>query len=464
MDDRCFDQALPDDPGALPAARRRELREVGSSLLQHVCLHEHQDGSVYNGELGVAMLCLQRCKRTAHGAARDALLLRSTRAVARARALISGRRVVTLLEGHAGCVAVAASLAHEFAQRACGHNDGGDGSSGAIIGASSGNDEPAELAATFASWGNAQDIAAQLAQPEPFLGAALRLPPGECEVLYGRCGYLCALLFVRQQLRLPDFAFEGARQVVAQVFEAGLQGSRQQEQGQEHGQRRHPLLWEWRGKAYLGAAHGATGILHTLLQLPREVAAASEHAGTDYAALLHETALALLGEVVPGTGNLRSSLGSHRDRLVHWCHGAPGLVLLACRCLRVIGADGADGGGTRDAWLGTLENAGEAVWRRGLLRKGVGLCHGIAGNAFALLAVARCTGSAKWANRAASFGSFAVEHLEELEGVPDRPFSLFGGIGGLAALLFAITGADDDLSAAEFPCFCFDLLSCSNSG
>ena len=30
--------------------------------------------------------------------------------------------------------------------------------------------------------------------------AALRLPPGECELLYGRAGYLYALLFLRKHL------------------------------------------------------------------------------------------------------------------------------------------------------------------------------------------------------------------------------------------------------------------------
>jgi len=33
-------------------------------------------------------------------------------------------------------------------------------------------------------------------------------------------------------------------------------------------------------------------------------------------------------QVYEETGNIRSSVGSQSDKLVHWCHGAPGAVHL----------------------------------------------------------------------------------------------------------------------------------------
>lgn len=75
-----------------------------------------------------------------------------------------------------------------------------------------------------------------------------------------------------------------------------------------------PLLYRWHDSAYLGAAHGTAGILHLLLQ-----------AGDPSPAELVGTLDWLLDHRYPG-GNLQSSLGSNGDRLVQWCHGAPGFV------------------------------------------------------------------------------------------------------------------------------------------
>ena len=63
-------------------------------------------------------------------------------------------------------------------------------------------------------------------------------------------------------------------------------------------------------------------------------------------------------------------MGPLRDRepLVHWCHGATGAVFLLCRAHEVLGAA---------RYLEAALRSGEAVWERGLLRKGPGACHGV---------------------------------------------------------------------------------------
>jgi hypothetical protein len=84
------------------------------------------------------------------------------------------------------------------------------------------------------------------------------------------------------------------------------------------------------------------------------------------------------------------------------------------------------------------------------LRKGVGLCHGIAGNAsYALLAVGRT--DASFVSKAFLFFEFALEHLEELDLVPDRPYSLYEGLGAMCTLAI-------DLASPDQPKFPLDEL------
>ncbi len=47
--------------------------------------------------------------------------------------------------------------------------------------------------------------------------------------------------------------------------------------------------------------------------------------------------------------------------------------------------------------------AGEDLWERGILIKGNGVCHGITGNAYALLSLYRYTKDEKWLKRAYRF-------------------------------------------------------------
>lgn len=88
-----------------------------------------------------------------------------------------------------------------------------------------------------------------------------------------------------------------------------------------------------------------------------------------------------------------------------------------------------------------LYRGGMLVYERGLLRKGVGLCHGIAGSVYALLAVAEAlddhakTEHGEWFLRAAHLAQRACKYEEmtvrgEMD-VPDRPYSLYEGVAGM---------------------------------
>ena len=75
----------------------------------------------------------------------------------------------------------------------------------------------------------------------------------------------------------------------------------------------------------------------------------------------------------------------------------------------------------------------ELVWRAGppTLEKGPGICHGTAGNGYALLAAFGRTGDAVWLERARSFAAHALAQVERGAG----RYSLW--TGGIGVAIFA---------------------------
>ena len=51
----------------------------------------------------------------------------------------------------------------------------------------------------------------------------------------------------------------------------------------------------------------------------------------------------------------------------------------------------------------------ENVWQRGLLKKGLGLCHGISGNGYAFLSAYRATQNVTFYQQAQAFGLYAAQ-------------------------------------------------------
>ena len=261
----------------------------------------------------------------------------------------------------------------------------------------------------------------------------------ENEVLYGRAGAIQVILFLRSHFNDSLLGSQLAVSLATEIIQAGLDSNESKS-----------LMWSWHNKHYLGAAHVVVGILHTLLLLdPQELAEVSQALGRDVFQLIEAKILSLNDYCFP-SGNLDSSIvagagGSlhSTDRLVHWCHGATGHVLLLVRAAQVFRH-------REKEFIQQACRTGEnVVWKRGLLRKGVGLCHGISGNAYALLALVRATKDQIWIQRAEFFADFCLKNLDRLKHVPDRPYSVYEGMGGLALLLMELA---DPMSAA-FPLY-----------
>jgi lantibiotic modifying enzyme len=237
-----------------------------------------------------------------------------------------------------------------------------------------------------------------------------------------------------------------------------------------------PLLFKWHETLYLGAAHGMVGILFTLLCFYPYLNVQGDGNDPDLIKTWIRETIDCLDDFCFPSYNLNSNidpnwntqvtpqgnrnpLSPSHDRLVHWCHGATGHILLLVKAFEIF---------HEDKYLVKAQNiATRVLIPRGLLKKGVGLCHGISGNAYALLAIHRATiklrkkscldqaqddsnlHSSEWLAMAINFAVFALEKLDELKDVPDRPYSLFEGMAGLSSLLIDLCEPD----VAEFPLF-----------
>ncbi|XP_019851239.1 PREDICTED: lanC-like protein 2 [Amphimedon queenslandica] len=230
-----------------------------------------------------------------------------------------------------------------------------------------------------------------------------RLPS---ELLYGQTGYLYALLFVSSFI--PGSIDIGLMEEISQLI---LSSSTKDSE--------FPLMYTWHEKHYLGAAHGLAGILTVLMQAIH-LKSISSHIDA-----IKSTIDKLL-TLQFSTGNFPSSLEScSNDKLVQWCHGAPGFVHMLGMAYKVF---------HDEKYLIAMEKCGEVIWERGLLLKGFGLCHGTAGNAYSLLSLYQSTGQDYHLHRAIKFCEWCMTETEAGK-LPDRPFSLFEGIAGKVIFL-----------------------------
>lgn len=266
-----------------------------------------------------------------------------------------------------------------------------------------------------------------------------------------------AIKLIQTEIGDPHFGQELAREIVREIWQEGKQDVDPDAVIQNIKRMRTPLplLWKWKGKMYLGACHGVTGILHTLLDFQDELTSVDR----DAMKYIEVTTSLLKENMCTDSGNLSSSVKSsglpkRSDNLVQWCHGAPGHVLLLTQMARK----------TQDETY--LEEAkalaASVIQPRGVLRKGVGLCHGISGNAFSFLSVARAEHELRGnldtlteciIDSCYDYVNFALDNFAELESTPDQPYSLYEGMTGLACLLLAIIEGEVESPNTKFPLY-----------
>jgi hypothetical protein len=176
-------------------------------------------------------------------------------------------------------------------------------------------------------------------------------------------------------------------------------------------------------RRYLGAVHGFAGNMVALLRGWEELGDAQR-----------ERITAAIACTIPASASV-TDMGANwpavavRDaspRLVQHCHGAPGMVtVLADFALRIPEIDR------------LLRSAGDFIWAAGPLAKGSNLCHGTAGNGYALLKLHRRFGEPVWLERARAFAMTAIAQCCADRALHGRGrYSLWTGDPGLAIYLW----------------------------
>ena len=169
------------------------------------------------------------------------------------------------------------------------------------------------------------------------------------EVLYGRSGVLFSLLLIRSKLVNSSEIINN--RLIQNLVRSILK------QGQDTAKREKsniPLVFYWHNKAYIGAAHGYSGILYMLLQ-------AQNYMTEDELNKVVKPTIDFIHQLQFNSGNFPSSLNNYDDKLVHWCHGSPGVIYMLILAYEVFGDE---------KYLMSAYKCAEDIWTKGLLKKG----------------------------------------------------------------------------------------------
>ncbi|XP_071400523.1 lanC-like protein 2 [Centroberyx affinis] len=379
-----------DADGKVSAAFQKKVQNKIKDLLQQMeeglKTADPHDFSTYTGWTGISLLYLQL-----HRLSQEAShLQRALDYVKRTLRNLNGRKV-TFLCGDAGPLAVAAVVYHRL-------------------------NNPAD----------SKECLTKLLQ----LQRAVLSPDSEMpdELLYGRAGYLYALLYVNKEMGADTVDESTIGKVATAIVESGKNLSAEQKKTE-----RCPLLYEWHKKQYVGAAHGLAGIYYMLMQPGAKV-------HPDVLSELVRPSVDYVRHKKFRSGNYPSSLSNESDRLVHWCHGAPGVIHMLLMAHKVF---------KEEKYLKEAAECGEVIWQRGLLRKGYGICHGTAGNGYAFLSLYQLTQDKKYLYRACKFAEWCLDYGTHGCRIPDRPYSLFEGMAGAIHYLSELANPE----ASRFPAF-----------
>ncbi|ANQ08657.1 G-protein coupled receptor [Plasmodium coatneyi] len=289
---------------------------------------------------------------------------------------------------------------------------------------------------------------------------------GECELLYGKCGCIYSFLLCKNVWIKSDHKYtilQNLYIIMTSIFEYGLlKGSTMWNVTSLS------LYFEWHEQIYLGAAHGYAGIFLVLYKMImffhnnlKELCEALLKVDSiptpevddeakykrcksntveklnEYLYLIYKVTDQIMDLYLTDSCNVYSSIKKNKsqkknDTLVQWCHGNIGFVILIIELLKCPFAPNYF---VNKYSKGYLEKMGLLIWERGLLYKGMGLCHGIPGNGIAFLYLYKHTGDRNWYIKALKYALFCIKHFDRFYGVPDRPNSLFEGYAGLVVFL-----------------------------
>ncbi|KAI0986195.1 hypothetical protein GJ496_002139 [Pomphorhynchus laevis] len=239
------------------------------------------------------------------------------------------------------------------------------------------------------------------------------------EVLYGIAGVLALFRDLeRFNLQIPrqdEISFTICKNLLKE-------GSADAQKYNKSTHRSLKLSFPFCNLRYIGAAHGLSFILQMML---RHFDRFEENERK-----LIQAAIDDILQLQTPEGNFPSCLEDigKECELVHWCHGAPGVIYLMASAFQKL---------REDKYLQSCILSADLVWKFGLLKKGPGLCHGISGNGYVFLLMYRLTGDKKYYYMALGFAHFMALPVftQSVLMKPDNPFSLFEGMAGQVCFL-----------------------------
>jgi len=196
------------------------------------------------------------------------------------------------------------------------------------------------------------------------------------------------------------------------------------------------------GGKWLGTSHGSAGVLSQLLDVPELLKEGSESRALILGTLDH-----IVDNQFP-SGNFPSEYYDvTEDVLVQWDHGAPGVMCALGKAAQL---------GLGSAYLDSARKAADCVWDRGILTKGLMLCHGITGNTYMQAHLYAQTGDLKYLYRALAFQSFLsnkpeLYDVDKMRIPTPSPYMFFAGSYESAVMLWMDLLNQKNLAALTMP-------------
>jgi hypothetical protein len=245
-----------------------------------------------------------------------------------------------------------------------------------------------------------------------------KLPVEECDIMYGRAGALKTIWFLRQELDDSNLGHELVLLQTRSILIEGMTRARKIKS-------ELLLAWAWKGKTYLGAAHGVVGILHALLGLSKKEWMIIDQTLPRARDVVLQTIISLKLYCRP-SGNLMKKIeGKESKEHANLIHGSPGYILLLVKAIEVFED-------MREEFLNLAREMAEALLlpsRKNL--KNCGLMRGISGIAYVLMGLARSDlrNRSKWLTHAEEYVHTGLNDLQSLILYSSYPYSLEGAAG-----------------------------------
>jgi len=135
---------------------------------------------------------------------------------------------------------------------------------------------------------------------------------------------------------------------------------------------------------YFGAAHGLAGILYVMLKVPSLIQGE-----------IKEGIIKTIDWIINSKKENNFPVADDGQYLLmQWCHGAPGVIYMLTEAYNVMGDI---------KYLKEAIIVADQIWKEGILKKSVCLCHGISGNGYAFLHMYKITKREKYLIRAQHF-------------------------------------------------------------